>query len=55
MIQQILPVHIGRFINAASFTLEQFGGKQRRGEKTSKKVFYLAVLLGGVKKDGNIH
>lgn len=56
MIQQILALHIGRFINAASFTLEQFRGKQCRGEKKkSKIVFYLAVLLDRVKKDGNIH
>jgi len=37
MIQQILALHIAGFINAASFTLEQFRSKQCRA--TKKEVF----------------
>lgn len=33
MIQQILALHIAGFINAASFTLEQFRGKKCRATK----------------------
>lgn len=33
MIQQILALHVAGFINAASFTLEQFRGKKCRATK----------------------